>query len=93
MVMISLMPNTSLAINLEPAEWAQLEKWGSAYGTPQQVALRCQIILGALAGQDNVSIAEHLGYRPMFMLAAFTPLLGGILFYWYGVPSPLRPPQ
>src|SRR5438445_8294364 len=58
--MISLMPNTSLAIQLEPAERTQLEKWESSYGTPQQVALRCRIILGALAGEDNVSIAEEL---------------------------------
>ena len=27
--MISLMPNTSLAIKLQPAERTQLEKWGS----------------------------------------------------------------
>src|ERR1700676_4868106 len=59
--MISLMPNKSLAIKLQPAERRQLEKWGSSYGTPQQVALRCRIILGALAGQNNVWIAEQLG--------------------------------
>ncbi len=58
---MSFMPNTSLAIQLEPAERAQLEIWGSGQGTPQQVALRCRIILGALAGQDNVLIAEQLG--------------------------------
>src|SRR5437899_11373575 len=59
--MISHMPNTSLAIQLEPAERTQLEKWESSYGTPQQVALRCRIILGALAGQDNVAIADDVG--------------------------------
>src|SRR5712692_10175989 len=63
------MPNTSLAIELEPAEQTQLEKWESSYGTPQQVALRCRIILGALAGQDNVAIAEQLGVsRPTVQL-------------------------
>src|SRR5260370_35907563 len=67
--MISLMPNKSLAIKLRRAERMQLEKWGSSYGTPQQVALRCRIILGALAGQDNVWIAEHLGVsRPTVQL-------------------------
>ena len=67
--MISLMPNTSLVIKLEPAERAELEKWESSYGTPQQVALRCRIILGALAGQDNVAIAEQLGVsRPTVQL-------------------------
>ena len=60
--MFCLMPNTSLAINLQPAERAQLERWESSQGTPQQVALRCRIILGALSGQDNVSLAEQLSW-------------------------------
>ena len=63
------MPNTSLAIQLQPAERTQLEIWESSHGTPQQVALRCRIILGALAGQDNVSIAAQLGVsRPTVQL-------------------------
>jgi len=67
--MIFLMPNLSLAIQLEPAERTQLEKWRSSQGTPQQVALRCRIILAAVAGQDNVSIAEQLGVsRPTVQL-------------------------
>ena len=67
--MISLMPNTPLAIKLPPAEQTQVEHWESSHGTPQQVALRCRIILGAVAGQDNVSIAEQLGVsRPTVQL-------------------------
>jgi transposase len=63
------MPNTPLAIELPPAERTQLEHWESSHGTPQQVALRCRIILGAFAGQDNVSIAEQLGVsRPTVQL-------------------------
>ncbi len=54
------MPNTGLAIELQPAERTQLEQWESAHGTPQQVALRCRIILRAVAGQQNVAIAEGL---------------------------------
>jgi hypothetical protein len=42
MGMISVMPNTGLAIELQPAERTQLEQWESAHGTPQQVALRCR---------------------------------------------------
>ena len=61
--MISAMPNTGLAIELQPAERAQLEQWESAHGTPQQVALRCRIILKAVAGQQNVAIAEELGVK------------------------------
>jgi transposase len=67
--MISVMPNTGLAIELQPAERTQLEQWESAHGTPQQVALRCRIILRAVAGQQNVAIAEGLGVsRPTVQL-------------------------
>jgi transposase len=63
------MSNASLAIKLQPAELAQLEKWESSHGTPQQVAMRCRIILRALAGQSNVAIAEELGVsRPTVLL-------------------------
>src|ERR1700736_5666425 len=67
--MISVMPNTGLAIELQPAERIQLEQWESAQGTPQQVALRCRIILRAVAGQQNVGIAAGLGVsRPTVQL-------------------------
>ncbi len=46
--MIAVMPNTGLAIKLQPAERTQLEQWESAHGTPQQVALRCRIIMAIL---------------------------------------------
>src|ERR1700737_2045348 len=59
--MLAVMPNTGLAIALQPTEHAQLEQWESAHGTPQQVALRCRIILRAVAGQPNVTIAAGLG--------------------------------
>ena len=54
------MPNTSRAIKLEAAEHTQLKQWATSHGTPQQVALRCRIILAALAGQDNAAIAGQL---------------------------------
>src|SRR5216683_6105604 len=67
--MIAVMPNTGLAIELQPAERIQLEQWESAHGTPQQVALRCRIILKAEAGQQNVAIAAGLGVsRPTVQL-------------------------
>src|SRR2546422_305879 len=92
--MISLMPNTSMAIQLDPAERTQLEKWESSYGTPQQVALRCRIILGALAGQDNVSIAEHLGVsRPTVQLCRKRVSDQGIGQVWEIAPGRGRKPQ
>ncbi|MGH8350060.1 MAG: IS630 family transposase [Pseudomonas sp.] len=63
------MSNTGVAIKLNAAERVQLEKWECAHGTPQQVALRCRIILGVLAGRGNVSIGEGLGVsRPTVQL-------------------------
>src|SRR5438067_11919956 len=92
--MISRMPNTSLAIQLEPAERAQLEKWESSYVTPQQVALRCRIILGALAGQDNVAIAEQLGVsRPTVQLWRKRVSDQGIGQVWEIAPGRGRKPQ
>ena len=54
------MSNVGLSIKLSPAEQTRLRQWECAHGTPQQVALRCRIILGALASEDNVAIAEEL---------------------------------
>ncbi len=63
------MANSGVSIKLQRAERTQLKQWESCHGTPQQVALRCRIILGALAGQSNVSIAEELEVsRPMVQL-------------------------
>ena len=58
---MTLMANTRVAIKLRAAEHRQLEQWESSHGTPQQVALRCRIVLGAAAGEDNMAIAEALG--------------------------------
>ena len=92
--MISRMVNTSLAIQLQPAERRQLEKWESAHGTPQQVALRCRIILAALAGQDNVSIAEQLGVsRPTVQLWRKRVREQGIGGLWEIAPGRGRKPQ
>jgi len=45
---------------LSPSDQAQLERWASAHGTPQQVALRCRIVLAAGAGQQNKVMAASL---------------------------------
>src|SRR5215510_14094939 len=54
------MRKASFAITLSPTDRTQLERWESAQGTPQQVALRCRIILMALAGEQNQEIAARL---------------------------------
>jgi transposase len=38
----------------------QVQEWISAYGTPQQVALRCRIVLAAASGQSDNAIAQQL---------------------------------
>jgi hypothetical protein len=92
--MIGLMPNTGLAIKLQPAERMQLEKWESSHGTPQRVALRCRIVLGAVAGQDNVAIAEGLGVsRPTVQLWRKRVCQAGIGEVWQIAPGRGRKAQ
>ena len=92
--MVSLMPTTSVAIPLHPAERTQLGTWETAHGTPQQVALRCRIILGAVAGRDNVSIAEGLGVsRPTVQLWRRRVREQGIGAVWEIAPGRGRKPQ
>src|ERR1700730_2013060 len=50
------MSNSRRALALSPAPREQLEQWVAAHGTPQQVALRCRIVLAAAAGETNVQI-------------------------------------
>lgn len=92
--MISLMPNEGLAIRLPAGERAQLQQWESAQGTPQQVALRCRIVLAALAGDDNVSIAQELGVsRPTVQLWRKRVHQGGIGELWKIAPGRGRKPK
>src|SRR3990172_5004111 len=58
--MMCVMPKMSLPMVLSANDQAQVRQWESAHGTPQQVALRCRIILGAVAGEENGAIAERL---------------------------------
>ena len=55
------MRKARFAITLSPGDKAQLEQWESAQGTPPQVALRCRIVLMALAGVQNQELAARLG--------------------------------
>ena len=92
--MLSFMSNTSLAIKLQPAERTQLEKWECSHGTPQQVAMRCRIILRALAGEPNVAIAEELGVsRPTVLLWRKRVREQGIGELWEIAPGRGRKPH
>ena len=37
-----------------------IEEWAKAYSTPQQVALRCRMVLGAIGGESDLSLARRL---------------------------------
>ena len=59
--MISGMARTTLPVKLSVPDQAQLQRWASAHGTPQQVALRCRLVLAAVAGQSDLAIASAQG--------------------------------
>jgi hypothetical protein len=41
-------------------EQEKFERWIAAHGTPQQVALRCRIVMASAAGKSDVAIADEL---------------------------------
>ena len=47
-------------MSLDAEQQEQIQRWLSAHGTPQQVVLRCQIVLAAAAGQAESAIASGL---------------------------------
>ena len=53
------MPAPVSLLSLSESEQQQLQEWASAHGTPQQVAVRCRIVLAAAAGQSDNSIAQQ----------------------------------
>ena len=54
------MPNSTRALTLSIDQQEQLQQWLGARGTPQQVALRCRIVLGAAQGRADLAIASAL---------------------------------
>ena len=90
---LSAMRKASFEITLSPSDRAQLEHWESAQGTPQQVALRCRIILMALAGEQNQTIAARLGVsRPTVNLWRRRVRDSGIGEVWEIAPGRGRKP-
>ena len=54
------MPAPVAPLALSDSDRRQLQQWAAAYGTPQQVALRCRIVLAAASGQSENAIAQQL---------------------------------
>lgn len=54
------MPRQLPSLHLSVSDREQIERWLNAHGTPQQVALRSRIVLGAAEGQSDSLIARTL---------------------------------
>ena len=54
------MPRSSPLLVISPHQQEQVVQWLAALGTPQQVALRCRIVLASGGGKTEVEIAAEL---------------------------------
>ena len=54
------MPAPLSAFVLSAGDRQQLLAWTAAFGTPQQVVLRCRMVLASASGQSDSSIAQQL---------------------------------
>lgn len=54
------MPRSCSPLALSEHQQEQIEQWLAALGTPQQVALRCRLVLAASRGEAEVDIASAL---------------------------------
>src|SRR5262245_26250103 len=55
------MPRAIDRLVLSPDQRSELQRWVIALGTPQQVALRCRIILALAAGKTEIATAAENG--------------------------------
>jgi len=59
--MLVCMSDTRLGALVVADDLHRLEDWAQAPSTPQQIALRCRVVLGAVAGVSDLQIADALG--------------------------------
>src|SRR5438309_6753183 len=59
-VIIQEVPRSVDSLRLEESDEKQLKQWASAFGTPQQVALRCRVVLSAAEGVSVDEMAARL---------------------------------
>jgi transposase len=50
----------AVSLELSAADRQRIQEWTAAHGTPQQVALRCRIVLGASDGEADSAISRRL---------------------------------
>ena len=54
------MPRVTPPLALPEDQERQIQQWLAALGTPQQIALRCRIVLAAAQGESEATIAAKL---------------------------------
>ena len=59
------MPRAIDPLLLSMDQRSELQRWLVALGTPQQVALRCRIILAVAAGKTEMAVAAENGVNPL----------------------------
>jgi hypothetical protein len=55
------MARISPVVSLSADDLAQLVRWEAAPRTPQQVALRCRLVLATAAGKQDLEMASTYG--------------------------------
>jgi len=88
------MAQIAAALQLKDPDAAQLRQWVSAFGTPQQVALRSRIVLAAAEGQSENAIAHALAVnRKTVRLWRARFEQGGLDSLWEVAPGRGRKPS
>jgi transposase len=87
------MPRSKPPLSLSPEQRQQVLHWLAAQGTPQQVALRCRIVLAAAEGQSDPRIAADLQVsRPTVILWRTRFAERGLESLWQIAPGRGRKP-
>jgi transposase len=88
------MPRVIAPLILSPGERSELQRWLVALGTPQQVALRCRIVLAVAAGKTEIAIAADNGVnRKTVRLWRERFRSGGVQALWEIAPGRGRKPS
>ena len=88
------MPRAIDPLVLPPDQRGELQRWAVALGTPQQVALRCRIVLAVAAGKKEMEIAAENGVnRKTVRLWRERFRSGGLRSLWEIAPGRGRKPS
>ena len=88
------MPHAESSADLESSQVQRLEQWAAAGSTPQQVALRCRIVLLTNRGEPVAQIARRLDVqRPTVRLWRDRVAKEGIGAVWDIAPGRGRKPS